>query len=388
MNIDGTYNLPESFRKSIEIQSRLQESIKPFLEQQAHIQQLTAPLLNGLPTSSLAISAFNNLYYIAENLAIQQIRENAMLMQNATASLYKSIQPFRFDNSIWKQSHTNTAAILDSYREVISGNLATSLCASLAAVNAQIAASPALQWIHSIDFSPWIDTLRNLQFGDDFLKRYRELNDVCLTALYECKWFPYASWSADLRLTREIYHVLSTSRGASKRREKRVDKLILGYYTPQHIKEIKRTWNDSDLEPHIKKILGQALEAHLRGEYALSIACLSTMWEGLIHHKLHITGRYSQKKTGRDFTELIKENDLQPVFGEFYEKLIVCDCNTVDEVVEGVPNRNGVSHSKYKKYPNKKASLNAILIADFIIHLESKQETEEPENGQIENAQP
>ena len=200
--------------------------------------------------------------------------------------------------------------------------------------------------------------------------------------MYECKWFPYASWSADLRLTREIYEVLSTSRGASKRREKRIDKLILGYYTPQRIREIKRTWKDSDLEPHIKKILGQALEAHLRGEYALSIACLSTMWEGLIHHKLHITGRYSQKKTGRDFTELIKENDLKPVFGEFYEKLIVCDCNTVDEVVEGIPNRNGVSHSKYKKYPNKKASLNAILIADFIIHLEPKQETEEHSNGQ------
>lgn len=37
---------------------------------------------------------------------------------------------------------------------------------------------------------------------------------------------------------------------------------------------------------------------------------------------------------------------------------------------------------------NKKASLNAILIADFIIHLEPKQETEEQSNGQTENAQP
>jgi len=368
--MDETYNLPESLRKSIELQNRLQESCKPILEQQARIQQLTAPLLNSLPTSNLAVSALNGLAHMTESPAVQLIRENSMLMQNATASLYKSIQPFRLDNSIWEQFHTNTAAILDSYRDAVSGNLATGLCASLAVVNAQIAASPALQWIHSIDFSPWIDTLRNLHIGDDFLKRYRELNDVCLTALYECKWFPYASWSADLRLTREIYHVLSTSRGASKRREKRVDKLILGYYTPQRIKEIKRTWNDSDLEPHIKKILGQALEAHLRGEYA------------------HITGRYSQKKTGRDFSELIKENDLKPVFGELYEKLIVCDCNTVDEVVEGIPNRNGVSHSKYKKYPNKKASLNAISIADFIIHLEPKQETEEQSNGQTENAQP
>lgn len=388
MNMDETYNLPESLRKSIELQNRLQESFKPILEQQARIQQLTVPLLNSLPTSNLAVSALNGLNHMTESPAVQLIRENSMLMQNATASLYKSIQPFRLDNSIWEQFHTNTAAVLDSYRAAVSGNLATSLCASMSMVNAQIAASPALQWIHSIDFSPWIDAFRNLHIGDNFLKRYRELNDICLTALYECKWFPYASWSADLRLTREIYEVLSTSRGASKRREKRIDKMILGYYTPQRIREIKRTWKDSDLEPHIKKILGQALEAHLRGEYALSIACLSTMWEGLIHHKLHITGRYSQKKTGRDFTELIKENDLKPVFGEFYEKLIVCDCNTVDEVVEGIPNRNGVSHSKYKKYPNKKASLNAILIADFIIHLEPKQETEEHSNGQTENAQP
>lgn len=387
MNMDEACNLTESLRKSIEFQNRVQEGFRPILEQQARIHQLTAPLLNSLPTSNLAVSAWNGLVHMTESPAVQLIRENSMLMQNATASLYKFIQPFRLDNSIWEQFHTNTAAVLDSYRVAVSGNLTTSLCASLAVVNAQIATSPALQWIHSIDFSPWINMLRNLHNGDDFLKRYRKLHDSCLTALYECKWFPYASWSADLRLTREIYHVLSISRGASKRREKRVNKLILGYYTPQRIKEIKRTWNDSDLEPYIKKILRQALEAHLRGEYALSIACLSTMWEGLIHHKLHITGRYSQKKTGRDFTELIKENDLQPVFGEFYEKLIVCDCNTVDEVVEGIPNRNGVSHSKYKKYPNKKASLNAILIADFIIHLEPKQETEEQSNGQIENAQ-
>lgn len=183
-------------------------------------------------------------------------------------------------------------------------------------------------------------------------------------------------------MAEDIYRVLFSSRGCSKRREKRIDKLILNYYTTQELKNIKCEWRNSDLPPHIKKILGQAIEAHIRGEYALSIACLSTMWEGLIHHKLHITGRYSQKKTGQGLVALIEENNFDPVFGDFYEKLIVCDCNTVDEVVEGVPNRNGVSHSKYKKYPNKKASLNAILITDFIIHLEPKQEMEESKDGQ------
>jgi len=133
---------------------------------------------------------------------------------------------------------------------------------------------------------------------------------------------------------------------------------------------MKRTWKESDYEPHIKRMLGQAIDAHLRGEYALTISCLATMWEGLIHHKLHIEGRYGQKKTKEGFAKLIDENDYEVIFSDFYENLIVSQCDTVDDVKEGVPNRNGVSHSKYKKYPNKKASLNAILLTDFIIKLE------------------
>lgn len=170
MNMDETYNLPESLRKNIELQNRLQESLKPILEQQSRIQQLTAPLLNSLPTSNLAVSALNGFDYITESPAVQLIRENSMLMQNAAASLCQSIQPFRLDNSIWEQFHTNTAAVVDSYRAAVSGNLTTSLCASMSMVNAQISASPALQWIHSIDFSPWIDAFRNLHIGNDFLK--------------------------------------------------------------------------------------------------------------------------------------------------------------------------------------------------------------------------
>ena len=42
MNMGEAYNLPESLRKSIELQNRLQEGFKPILEQQARIQQLTA----------------------------------------------------------------------------------------------------------------------------------------------------------------------------------------------------------------------------------------------------------------------------------------------------------------------------------------------------------
>ena len=75
--MDGTYNLPESLRKSIELQNRWQESFKPILEQQARIQQLTAPLLNSLPTSNLAVSALNGLNHMTESPAVQLIREHS-----------------------------------------------------------------------------------------------------------------------------------------------------------------------------------------------------------------------------------------------------------------------------------------------------------------------
>lgn len=70
MNMDEAYNLPESLRKSIELQNRLQEGFKPILEQQARIQQLTAPLLNSLSTSNLAVSALNGLDHMTESPAV------------------------------------------------------------------------------------------------------------------------------------------------------------------------------------------------------------------------------------------------------------------------------------------------------------------------------
>lgn len=202
-----------------------------------------------------------------------------------------------------------------------------------------------------------------------------------MTAMYECKWFPYAGWAADITMTAEISDILATSRGASKRREKRIDKVILDYYDKNEIKFIKRIWRESDLEPHIKRILGQALEAHLRGEYALCISSLATMWEGLIYIKANnatMQDRHRQRMaiTKKELEDLIEANDYDKIFSDYFNTFIVSQCNKVDDVVDGVPNRHGVSHSWYHSYPSKKASLNAILLTDFIIGLEPLEGTQ------------
>ena len=74
--------------------------------------------------------------------------------------------------------------------------------------------------------------------------------------------------------------------------------------------------------------------------------------------------------TKKELEDLTEANDYDKIFSDYFNTFIVSQCNKVDDVVDGVPNRHGVSHSWYHSYPSKKASLNAILLTDFIIGLE------------------
>lgn len=225
--------------------------------------------------------------------------------------------------------------------------------------------SPFMEWIRNIDLSALLEPLEGLA---KFSENYKELNEIYLNAMYECKWFPYAAWISDIDLFTEVLDIISSSRGASKRRESRVDKAILSYYTDNEIKNIKRRWKSTDLESHTKRILGHAIDAHLRGEYVLTVSCLATMWEGLIKAKMTTHG----KQFKEDFKQFVGDNGYDEIFSDFYNNLIIDHCYKKEDVVEGIPNRHGIAHSWYPKYPNKKASLNAILLTDFIIDLKPK----------------
>lgn len=236
--------------------------------------------------------------------------------------------------------------------------------------------SLAINWLQSIDFSPLQNVLKNITRGLD-LEKLKALKQEFLQAMYECYWFPYVGSANSISLMTDVFDIIATSRGASKRREKRIDQVVFSYYTTTEIKNIKRRWKNSDLKPHIKKILGQAIEAHLRGEYVLTISCLASMWESLIYNRAGITIPLHQKKTKEEFKTLSERNGFDEIFYEFYDHLILGHVNSPEEAIDGVPSRNGCLHGQYKKYPNKKASLNAILLTDFIINFQTEEDEEE-----------
>lgn len=364
-----------------ETRREIEELTAPILEQQRMLDAITGATKLA-PIVTIPKTVWEQ--YPGLQSAMSAMTKMADLTPQFSTSMLKA---FEFYSSTFKFNFP-LIANTTTWNQVINDNILTSIQRvydSIKPITEMI--SPAMQWLSSLNLTPLYDWLSAVNLGSPFLDRYEDLEAEYRNAMFACKWFPYAGWTVDAQILSDVSHVLATSRNKAenKRREKRIDEIVFKYYTKTEIRAIKSRWYHSDLEPHIKKILGQAIEAHFRGEYVLTTTCLATMWECLIRSKLNVT-RIGQTKASEKLKELTIENDFDEIYSDFYSKLILCDCSSPDDVVEGVPNRNAISHSQYKKYPNKKSSLNAILITDFLINLKPKQ-VEDQTNGKNENAQ-
>lgn len=368
--------LPDSLKKSVELSSELADGIRPTIEQLEHLNEITRPLKDVseqyqdiVSRITVPSSGYEHLVNLQNNITEMQLKTSSIAIDTISDSLKSAASSL-----VPLYAEIQTAKLIESVGNSFSSSLAMSvqnIIPNFSFVFLETIQSPFLDWIKSFDFSPWTHIFENWHFPD-FEDHTDELNEIYLRAMYDAKWFPYAGWQAEANLFTEVSDILNTSRGMSKRCEKRIDKAILSYYTKSEIKRIKKDWNASELDSYVKKALGQTLEAYLRGEYALVIPFLATIWEGIIKSK---TAEVT-KKPKEDFKKLVDENGFDDVFSDFYNNLIIATCYSKEEVIEGVPNRHGVAHSWYVKYPTKKAALNAILLTDFIIKLKPTHKNE------------
>ena len=331
---------------------------------------------NEIKVNDVEIESGQNIKQVKEFRIDFNDKSQKMLLPNSIGKDFLSnIRPITenlnlLPNNIGEDFLSNirpTTERLNSLSKSI-GKVSFSMVKVTEAIN-----SSAIKWLQKIDFSPLQNVLKSITRGLD-LERLKALKQEFLQAMYECNWFPYVGSANSISLMLDVFDIITTSRGASKRREKRIDQVVFSYYTTTEIKNIKRRWKNSYFKPHIKKILGQAIEAHLRGEYVLTISCLASMWESLIYNRAGITTPLHQKQTKEEFKALSERNGFDEIFSEFYDYLILGHVNSPEEAIDGVPSRNGCLHGHYKKYPNKKASLNAILLTDFIISFQTEED--------------
>ena len=342
------------------------QTVSPVLETQKFLSNLTFP--------SNQIAAINNAVKIAtpmletvKKLGIHKYAHKYAQAAEIASKLSKPIGMSAIDMSVF---YVDTLA--PQIANAISPKISAEILASTQKIIAnyssliKISHSPFIDWLRKIDFSRLTPLWKSSNLRPPYSREY--IIKVYLQAMYDAKWFPYVGWIARLCLLANIKAILASSRGMSKRCQKRIDKAIISYYTDTEIKSIKKQWLQSNLKPHVKKALGQVIEAYLRREYALVIPFLATMWEGIIQSKI----AENRRQTKKDLKNLVDENGYDDVFSDFYNNFIFGPCYSTDDIVDGVPNRHATAHGWYTKYPNRKAALNAILLTDFLINLKPK----------------
>ena len=391
--------IPESVRKTNEA---IQRATEPFRKQQELLDKLAEPMRiqNQLAQS---VAPIINQTTMAQNMANamkvnlpdfgQAYRSVAMdVISSQTAQLAQSVAPIINQQAITQNManamRLNLPDFSQAYRSAAL-DIISSQTAQIAAMTASITAQytdsirvamqeairlPVMDWLHSIDLSPIYGCLQ--QLGNVIPKNFdrRLFSDLYLTEMYDAKWFPYAGWDAKLSLVKEILNIIDSTR-KSKTRIKRIDSVIFAYYDDKTVESIKKDWRKKELPEYIMRMLHQSVQAYHRKEYALTIAVLATLWEGIIYEKVNLP-HGTQQKTKESLDKLIEQNEFTEIFKSYYDEFIMYRCYKPEEVKEDVPGRNGVAHGWYTKYPSRKAALNAILFTDFLLSLEPLQEEE------------
>ena len=364
--------IPESLKKSLELEDKFKKSLAPILHQQEQTQRIVNATNINIHTPALAaVKEFvdnNSIRAIPESIktfqltsgvrsAMEALRENSEKL-----ALKVSMPSYQFEIP-------QLRAIEEMNKKIVS-NLATgltSLVQSPAIKQIQAFSSAIGSWLQSIDFTPLISILKSIQtigFDHD----YKEVHEVFLKAMLDSRWFPYAGWIADFRMVDAILEILDTSR-ASKNRIKRIDKLIFSFYDEEQLKNLKRGWRRLNLPSYMTRILIQSIQAYHRREYALTVSALTALWEGIIQEKANDKSYRISRKTRDNLSKLIEENEFDKIFSSFCDEFIFYDCMKPEDVKPDVPGRHGIAHCWYETYPNRKVALNAILFTDFLLRL-------------------
>jgi hypothetical protein len=342
--------IPESLLKSIEIGNKWVSAYQPLFQQPAALQRMQETFSAASRFADSLVNAQHNIQNALYSPAMQQ-------MIQGLASVPKLYYDF------------NNSPMVAGLRSLIESDVFRTSALATQRIYDSMAAiydSPVLKWIQSFDFNPLLESLKGLSIPELDPEKIKQ---VYLHEMYDAHWFPGSIWSADIKLTIDVINVIGSTR-KSKRRVRRIDSAVYGYYTKPIVEGMKKDWRKLDLPEHLMRILHQAVQAYHRKEYAITVIVLSTQWEGIIYNKAHDNGRKKTEKTKKYLKALTEQNNYLEIFKSYYDEFIMYNCNSPAETIMDVPGRNSAAHSFYESYPTRKAALNAILFTDFLLNLE------------------
>lgn len=368
MKLEEFNAVPESLRKNIEFNQKIADSAKSFVEKTQKLQEVASSILERQNTFQQIVDR------ASPNLNIDNSSAVSMLDSFSSNKYLDGLGSFAVETANFGNTVSNIVA---NYNVAIT-NIATTLTnlvSSQVMNELQTVTSKLGDWLRSIDFTPLVNIIESIQ-DCGFEYDYDYVDELYLKAMFDARWFPYAAWMADFRITGEIFDILQTSR-VSKNRVKRIDKVLFSYYNKDELNNLKRGWRQLNVPSYMTRILIQSIQAYNRREYAWTVSALSTLWEGIIQEKVNDSGYRVSKKTRENLNKLIEENEFDEIFVSFCDEFIFYNCTKPEEVKLDVPGRHGIAHCWYDTYPNRKVALNAIIFTDFLLRLKPLDKNED-----------
>ena len=176
-------------------------------------------------------------------------------------------------------------------------------------------------------------------------------------------------WHIPARATDEI--VLEYNKGTLPWNGFRaeLDKLIVAYHDEKLIKEIVSDWHDDGFVKRRTMILRDAVEAHIKGLYTLSIPVFLVSIEGLIADALGISQQIETKRLKRSLecrkTEQRKSR-MHKAGMRYVRHRIYQPWFRGDPIPDQL-NRHAILHCQDTAYPDEVMSLKAVLAVDNVI---------------------
>lgn len=230
--------------------------------------------------------------------------------------------------------------------------------------------NPIQEMLKGMSLNPLEGLLKKL-YGFDFSEQFKQINqlkEIVILECYDAKWFPHALWVKESALLIDFFDLIATTK-KSNNRVKKMDRIIFAYFSKDRIESLKKEWRRLGIPEHKMRMMHQAVQAYHRKEYALTVVMLSTLWEGIIYDKADDSSRKNGKRTKKNFQKLVSQSEYYEMLQSFFDEYIMYECRSEDDVKEDVPGRNSSAHSYYRKYPSRKAALNAIIFTDFLLAL-------------------
>lgn len=144
-----------------------------------------------------------------------------------------------------------------------------------------------------------------------------------------------------------------------------VEDLFLEFYDEPRVRGLLAGWADDGQLSHRLPILDAAVEAHIRGEYLLSVPALLPQVEGVLAERFGHQGRLSGKRLERYLQDALSEqNPFDQAARVFVAKRLLESFAWASTTPEF--SRHAVLHGADVGYGSRVNSLRAILTFDYI----------------------